>query len=375
MILMRFYFIVLLLMAEIYPSFPAYTAEEVNQTEFLGGVNDIVMDMEVSPEGFLYLATPSRVFRYTSGGEYRLVAGTGDFNFLSKEGVGTQIDISPIKIAFDGNGNLFYLNYTSRYANSIYIGLITPSGYIKKFAGNGQSTYEITPNENVSDAPLPIDEHQTDSLAVDRGNNVYFDSSKYKTIPTENSVGIEAQGPILYRIDPTGAIYPYAGTGEKMSRDGNGYPLTTSFTAIHSLHISSDGSLLVMDHTPNGYLLHTLTSGGRVKTVSIPFDNPDFVELENHGLFGSIDTKQLQLGFWDGKAFYPYRLSFHFMPNIRIGEFPLHLTYDDKSDSLYISIQGRKQIQEPVLSYLWRIRNFKSTVLNSIENWELHTHE
>ncbi len=160
----------------------------------------IVNDIEVGPDGTIYLAAFLRVRKVSPDGRITTVAGNGDPTYYDTGDNGPAKDanlghVGPLALADDGT---LYITSKSRVRQ------IQPNGIISAFAGDGTEGASFGDGGPAVDAKLD----RPWGLAVGPDDSVYvteFDSNQY------NDQG----GNHIRRITPDGIITTIAGSGAR----------------------------------------------------------------------------------------------------------------------------------------------------------------
>lgn len=178
--------------------------------------------------------SPSPTVR-PNGGVVSTFAGSG--NAAAADGNGTAASFnSPVGLAWDRNGNLLVADQD----NSL-IRQITPAGDVTTFAGAGKAGMKNATNK------LNAQFNHPEGLAVDAAGNVFVaDRDNHR----------------IRKIDTTGAVTTFAGSGSAKLADGKG--TAASFNEPTSLLFDDAGNLVVDDS--HNHCLRKIAPDGTVTT-------------------------------------------------------------------------------------------------------------
>ena len=188
--------------------------------------------------GNLYVADSRghRVRRIGASGTITTFAGTGERGWAGDGGpAGEALLASPSGIAVDAAGNVYIADTGNRRVRRI-----DPSGTITTFAGTGERGW-AGDGGPAGEALLA----SPSGIAVDAAGNVYIADTGNRRVR---------------RIDPSGTITTFAGTGEP-GTEGDGGPATAAqFVAPRDVVADAFGNVYVVD-TGNHRLRRIDTSG------------------------------------------------------------------------------------------------------------------
>jgi serine/threonine-protein kinase len=156
--------------------------------------------------------------KITPAGTVSTFAGSGKTGVANGTGTAASFSI-PVGIAIDAAGNI----YVADSFNNM-IRKITPAGVVTTLAGTGVSGSK-NGAANVATFSNP------QALAVDASGNVYV-------ADTSNN--------LIRKIDNTGAVTTYAGTGD--SGETGGYLIQASFRNPTGITVDKAGNVFVADH-------------------------------------------------------------------------------------------------------------------------------
>jgi len=205
------------------------------------------VDVAVDAQGKVYLADPygGRVLRVDSTGKIEVYAGGGT-DSTGGTGPATSARLSPLALAFDGNGNLYIVDNTSTGPHRIrkvdaQTNLISTiaGGESSGFAGDdGPATSALLSNPR--------------GIAVDRVGNVFI---------------ADHWNLAIRRIDAlTGKISTYAGRGNPTDGVGDGLPATEAVVFPHHIAIDArNDDLYIADQS--GHRLRKIDARTRIITT------------------------------------------------------------------------------------------------------------
>jgi sugar lactone lactonase YvrE len=214
----------------------------------LCGPTDVALDVE----GNMYIADTgdycsgpggNTVRKVDPDGTITTVAGTGESGFSGDGGSATKAKlVSPFAVAVDREGNLYIadvFNYRIRKVDK--------DGIITTFAGTGRKGYSGDGGPATS-AKL-ID---PGGMAFDAQGNLYT-----------------SDGLIVRKIDPSGTITTFAGTGRK-GYSGDGGPATEAKMGPNDVALDSQGNLYMSEYghqrirmVDKDGIIHTVAGTGK----------------------------------------------------------------------------------------------------------------
>lgn len=194
-----------------------------------------------------------------TSGNINTIAGTGLGGVSGISGSATNINIYPNAICLDGNGNIFFLDSSTR------IRKVNSSGNLSTIAGNGIFGY-TGDGGNATNAAI----NPTYGLCADRKGNIYIGCYGY--IRKVNLI--------------SGIISTIAGNGN-YSFNGDSLPARLAQINPFMLTIDDFGNLFIADYlnqririvTSNGFI-YTLVGNG-TSGFSGDMGNPQLAELYN----------------------------------------------------------------------------------------------
>jgi sugar lactone lactonase YvrE len=194
--------------------------------------------------GNLYLADRwNNRIRKIAGGTISTIAGNGQANFGGDNGLATSAQLSaPDGVAVDNAGNV----YISDFLNN-RVRMVSPSGVITTYAGNGLSGFSGDGGQATSAALS-----QPAGLAVDAAGNLYIADSN-------NSV--------VRKVTQAGVISTVAGTGGSQGYSGDGAAATSAkMMAPFGVAVDSSGNLYIADFY--GWIREVTASTGVISTIA-----------------------------------------------------------------------------------------------------------
>ena len=187
----------------------------------------IPSDVTVGPAGNVYLVEwrGHRVRKIDVSGAITTLAGTGDWGFSGDGGPAVEAQLNhPFAIATDADGNVYVAERDGHRVRKI-----DSSGVITTFAGIG-GRGDGGDGGLATEMPLP----RPLGVAVDSDGNVY--------VAAHNKVR---------RIDSSGVITTFAGTGDRGSAGDGGPAIAARLADPHGIAFDAAGSLYVADWDSN----------------------------------------------------------------------------------------------------------------------------
>ena len=182
-----------------------------------------------------------RVRRIDPAGTIATYAGTGSWGYSGDGGPATEARIaSPAGMAVDRAGNLFV---AERHGSRVR--RIDSDGTISTFAGTGEWGFSGDGGP-ATEARLA----QPSGIAVDTAGNVYV---------------IDRENERLRRVDASGAISTYAGTGERGDA-GDGGPAAEAELALSGVSVDSAGNVYLAQ--ADSHRVRRIDSGGVISTLA-----------------------------------------------------------------------------------------------------------
>ena len=194
--------------------------------------------------GNLYLADRwNNRIRKIAGGNITTIAGNGQMSFGGDFGAATSAQLSaPDGVAVDNAGNI----YISDFLNN-RVRMVTPSGVISTYAGNGNSGFSGDGGPATS-AQLS----QPAGLAVDAAGNLYIADSNNSAVR---------------KVTPSGIISTVAGTGGSQGYSGDGAAATAAkMMAPMGVAVDPAGNLYIADFY--GWIRKVTSSTGVISTIA-----------------------------------------------------------------------------------------------------------
>jgi sugar lactone lactonase YvrE len=193
--------------------------------------------------GNLYLADRwNNRIRKIAGSTISTIAGNGQANFGGDGGLATSAQLSyPDGVAVDKTGNVYVADLLNNRVR-----MITPTGTIATFAGNGIPGYGGDGGSATS-AEL----NQPAGLAVDASGNVYI---------------ADSNNAVIRKVTPQGVISTVAGTGtEGYSGDGGAATKATLMAPL-GVAVDASGNLYIADYY--GWIREVNGSTGVISTLA-----------------------------------------------------------------------------------------------------------
>ena len=182
-------------------------------------------DVDVDSAGNLYIADDlnSVIRKVDKTGIITTFAGNGKFEYSGDGGMATDAGLKrPSSVTIDNNGNFYIADSAAHVVRKI-----SATGIISTFAGNGVSG-------NSGDLGKATDAMLTSphDVAIDSEGNVYI---------------ADAGAHVIRKVDPTGIITTFAGTG-KPGFSGDGEVATKAeFNGPRDIEIDADDELYITD--------------------------------------------------------------------------------------------------------------------------------
>jgi uncharacterized protein (TIGR03437 family) len=169
-----------------------------------------------------------RIRRISTAGVITTVAGTGGTSRSGDGGPATAADSLPVWFALAPDGSIYFTDdFDERFNGHKRVRRVAPNGVITTVAGTGVAGF--------SGDGGPATQAQFRSVsgvAVDSGGNIYVS---------------DAIGARIRRIDPSGIIRTYAGTGTGGAGGDGGAAISAQLNFPTGLAVDSAGNLYVAD--------------------------------------------------------------------------------------------------------------------------------
>jgi sugar lactone lactonase YvrE len=223
----------------------------------------------------LYLADRwNNRIRKIAGGNISTIAGNGQANFGGDGGPATSAQLSyPDGVGIDHAGNIYFSDLLNNRVR-----MITPTGTISTFAGNGLAGFG-----GDGGAATSAELSQPAGLAVDSSGNVYIADSNNSVVRKVNTQGI------ISTVAGTGGVEGYSGDGGAATKAALMAPLAVAVDASGNLYIAdyygwirevngSTGAIsTIAGNGTNGY------SGDGGQATAAQFYNPLGVAVDSSG--------------------------------------------------------------------------------------------
>jgi len=204
-----------------------------------------------------------RIRKIATNGIITTVAGTGRFSLSGDGGPATAADAFPCWLALGPDGSIYFTDDGDARSNgNKRIRRVAPNGIISTVAGTGVAGF------TGDGGPATAAQLRSASgVAVDAGGNIFIS---------------ESYGQRIRKVDPSGKITTYAGTGTAGAGGDGGPALTAQFNFPFGLTVDSIGNLFVVDR-----------SNYKVRKISIPpapavrTENPVFTSFGGKAGFSS----------------------------------------------------------------------------------------
>ncbi len=206
----------------------------------LGFIRSAILDAA----GNAYVVDSSNciVVKIAPSGILTVVAGNGICDFSGDGGPASSASLNnPTAIALDGNGNLYIADYYNNRVRKVSAaGIITTfAGIDYGFAGDGG------PAVNASFM-------NPGAVAADSSGNVYiWDNGNYR----------------VRKVNSTGIISTYAGTGARSYTGDNGLASKATFAGVEAMVVDSTGNLYLAD-AGNNVVRRINAATGIINTVA-----------------------------------------------------------------------------------------------------------
>lgn len=192
-----------------------------------GQDNAVGISVALDASGNLYIAdAANNVIRKVTAttGVITTIAGTGTAGFSGDSGSALNAELnSPSQIAFDGAGNLYFLDSGNHRVREI----VARTGIIRTIAGGGINGLPAN-GQSVSATSVWLG--YQGSIAADQTGNVYIGAFS---------------GSVIAKVDPNGLLTVYvAGTSSGLNAPITGYVSSE----IHAMAIDSANNLYIADY-------------------------------------------------------------------------------------------------------------------------------
>jgi uncharacterized protein (TIGR03437 family) len=200
------------------------------------------ISMVIDPAGNLYFTDVLnlRIRKIASSGVISTIAGTGRFSLSGDGGPATAADAYPCWLALGPDGSLYFTDDGDGRSNgNKRVRRVSPTGVISTVAGTGVVGF------TGDGGPATAAQLRSASgVAVDGGGNIFI---------------AESFGQRIRKVDPSGKITTYAGTGAAGAGGDGGPAVSAQLNFPYGLTVDSIGNLYVVDR-----------SNLKVRKISIP---------------------------------------------------------------------------------------------------------
>ncbi|MBL8238257.1 MAG: hypothetical protein JNM66_12600 [Bryobacterales bacterium] len=168
-----------------------------------------------------------RIRKVTPAGVISTVAGTGRTSQSGNGGIATASDAVPGWFAFGADRSLYYSDDGSTGAGYARVRRVAPNGVVTTVAGTGVSGF------NGDGGPaINAQFRSVSGLAIDGGGNLFI---------------AESGGHRIRKVDTSGNITTYAGTGTAGVSGDGGPAISAQFNAPEGMTFDAAGNLIVAD--------------------------------------------------------------------------------------------------------------------------------
>lgn len=202
----------------------------------------------VAPDGTLYIAdyTNDRIRKVAPNGIITTIAGTGTGGFTGDGGPATAARINgPFTVALDPAGDLYFVDF-----GNYRIRKITPAGIISTVAGTGRTSQSGSGGLATAADAVP------GWLAFGADRSLYFSD--------DGSTG--AGHARVRRVAPNGVITTVAGTGVAGFNGDGGPAINAQFRNVAGLAIDGGGNLFIAES--GGHRIRKVDTSGNVTTYA-----------------------------------------------------------------------------------------------------------
>jgi len=223
------------------------------------------ISLALDPAGNLYVTDVLnlRIRRIAVNGVITTIAGTGRFSLSGDGGPATAADAYPCWLAIGPDGSIYFTDDGDARSNgNKRIRKVAPNGIISTVAGTGVAGFTGDGGPATA-AQL----RSAAGVAVDAGGNIFI---------------AESFGQRIRKVDPSGKITTYAGTGTAGAGGDGGPAISAQFNFPYGGAVDSAGNFYVVDR-----------SNFKIRKISIPpapairTDNPVLTSFGGKAGFSS----------------------------------------------------------------------------------------
>lgn len=197
----------------------------------------------VAPSGVVYICDGRNavVRKVSTSGIISTFAGNGTAGYSGDGGAATDASISPTAVAVDRSGNVYVVDNRNNVVRKI-----DGSGTINTIAGDGTGGY-TGDGAAASAAEL----NRPSGIAIDTAGNIFISDSRNF---------------VVRKINTSGVISTYAGSGTAGSTGDGGAASSATFNRPGALAVKTDGTLYVADGQSN--VIRAISASGTINAFA-----------------------------------------------------------------------------------------------------------